>query len=224
MYWPELTDDDVAAHRTGSAPLAADCPSMDPAARPSFRRRRLFPSAAPLPTRLLRVQPGCAATGERRQPGPLQSPAELRREEQIAELGRAVRDPRAVECVAGHVIPSDWRHPVHVRADGHNARTRAVVTTRSRNNPVEGEVPEVVRRHLQLEAVGRLAIGRTHHPGVVHQDVESGMRAERTSSAARRTETRSARSRWSSSRDEPRARPPSCPEPGGPFPRSDRPA
>src|SRR5271168_846972 len=68
MYWPERTEDEVAAQRTGRAPPAADCPSMDPAIRPSLRRRRLFPSAAPLPAKLLRVQPGCAARACVRRP------------------------------------------------------------------------------------------------------------------------------------------------------------
>src|SRR5580698_4216755 len=62
MYWPGPTEDEVAAHRTGRAPPAADCPNVEPAILPSLRRTRLLPRAAPLPARLLRVQPGWAAS------------------------------------------------------------------------------------------------------------------------------------------------------------------
>ena len=40
----------------------------------------------------------------------------------------------------------------------------------------QGEVPEVVGAELQLKAVGGLAIRRNHHPGVVDQQIQPGVR------------------------------------------------
>ena len=41
--------------------------------------------------------------------------------------------------------------------------------------PGQGEVAQVVGRHLQLEAVGGLAVGRAHDAGVVDEEVEAGV-------------------------------------------------
>ena len=57
-------------------------------------------------------------------------------------------------------------------------RDRSVVTMRSSSRPVEREVTQVIRRHLQLEAVGRLAVGGAHDARIVHEDVEPGMACE----------------------------------------------
>ena len=57
-------------------------------------------------------------------------------------------------------------------------RERSVVTRRSSSHPVEREMAQVIGRHLQLEAVGCLAVGGPHDAGVVHQYVQAGMLAE----------------------------------------------
>ena len=54
-------------------------------------------------------------------------------------------------------------------------RERSVVTMRSSSRPVRAKWPEMVGGHLQLEPVGRLAVGRAHDAGVVHEDVEPGV-------------------------------------------------
>jgi hypothetical protein len=70
--------------------------------------------------------------------------------------------------------------------------------------PGEREVTEVVGAELHLEAVGGLAIGQRHHPGIVHQHVDARMgRAHRVGEAADVGETgeverhqRQLRPRW----------------------------
>ena len=69
---------------------------------------------------------------------------------------------------------SQSAHAVQVRADGDDAGALG------RHDAVEeqarqGEVAQVVRRHLQFEAVGRLAVGGAHHAGVVDQEVQPGV-------------------------------------------------
>jgi hypothetical protein len=50
-------------------------------------------------------------------------------------------------------------------------------------------VPKVVHAQLQLVAVGRGAVGEGHHAGVVHEDVDDGMRiGDGLAGGARRVE------------------------------------
>ncbi len=191
MYCPARTDDEVAAHRTGRAPAAADCPSVVPAVPASLRRSRLSPRAAPLPGQ---VAAGPAGVGRHADVGrPAASAAgSARGEEEVGQLGRAVGHPaccgvrprrrrraeRPTRCM--------WELTV-------TTRERSVVTIRSSSRPVSAKWPEVVGGHLELEPVGRLAVRRAHHAGVVDEDVEPGVLGQ-DGSAARRTETRSARS------------------------------
>ncbi len=142
---------------------------------PTLRRTRLEPSAAPLPARLLRVQPGCAATARVGSPGRTEATAELRGEEEVGQLGRAVAHPGVVRRGAGQVVEVEPAHAVQVRAHGDDPRALG------RDDPVEqqagqGEVAEVVRAHLELEAVGRQPVRGAHDPGVVDQDVEPCVR------------------------------------------------
>jgi len=155
---------------------------------------------------LHRSRPDCSASnpmrgdGERLESGRLQAPAELGREEQVGELGCAVRDPRAVERRAATSSRRRTAHPVHVRADRDDARPRGRHDA-VEEQPRQGEVSQVVRRHLQFEAVSRLAVGVPITPALFTRTSSRAWPAS-ISSAARRTETRSARSRWSTSRDE----------------------
>ena len=119
--------------------------------------------------------------------GGRQSPAELGGEEQVGQLGGAVVQPCVADAVAGHVVKGDLSAAVQQGGDGHHPRTRRG------HEPVEqqagqGEVPQVVGGHLQLEAVGRLPVGRAHHAGVVDQQVEMGVPVDRKAAAAWRTE------------------------------------
>ena len=112
--------------------------------------------------------------GECLQPGRPQAPIELGREEQVGELGGAVGDPCVVERCSGDVIRSQPAHAVQIRADGDDAGAlgcRYAVEQQAG----QCEVAQVVRRHLQLETVGGLPVGRAHHAGVVHQKVEAGV-------------------------------------------------
>ena len=79
MYWPERTDDEVAAHRTGRAPPAADCPSVDPAVLASLRRTRLLPERRTAPGQVAAGPAGVGGQGQGGQTGRLQAPAELER-------------------------------------------------------------------------------------------------------------------------------------------------
>ena len=186
--------------REGRRP-PSDCPSVDPAIRPSLRRTRLLPRAAPLPARLLRVQPGWAASGQRRQPGRLQATAELGREEQVGQLGGAVGDPRAVEGRAGDVVRPQPSHAVQVRADRDDARPRSSsrcgrgAVPSARSGP-DGSSPSAVRSR-------RPSGGRAcPSPRRCSPACRGGRARPGRLSAARRTDTRSARSRWRSSSDE----------------------
>jgi len=69
-------------------------------------------------------------------------------------------------------------------------RERSVVTMRSSSRPGQGEMAQVVRRHLRLEPVGGLPVGGAHHAGVVQQDVQPGVPAEHLCGGPGATDTR----------------------------------
>ena len=103
-YCPPCTDDEVAAQRTGRAPAAVGCPIVAPAARASFLRTRPPFRSAPLPARLLRVQPGCAATAMVRSAAAAEPALELGHEEKVGQLRRAVGLPRVGDPDSGDVV------------------------------------------------------------------------------------------------------------------------
>ena len=72
---PSCTDEEVAAHRTGSAPPAADCPSVDPVARPQLAPHPARSRAPP------RCRPGCCGSSPDGPRGPVSAvrPARRRR-------------------------------------------------------------------------------------------------------------------------------------------------
>ena len=74
-------------------------------------------------------------------------------------------------------------------------RDRSVVTMRSSSRPVSAKWPRWLVAICSSKPSAVWPVGRAHHAGVVDQDVEPGMGRRGTAPAARRTETRSARSR-----------------------------
>ena len=172
MYCPLCTCDDVAAHNTGRAPPAADWPRFEPASRLSRRRTRLLLPAAPVPARLLRVQPGCAASAMVRKP-----PASRRRlnsatKRRLASFVVLYWIHELRDLVVARSSRPDPAQAVHVRAHRDDAGSLG------RHQPVQEqpgqrEVAQMVRRHLQLDAVVGLAVRRAHHAGVVDEEVEA---------------------------------------------------
>ena len=82
---------------------------------------------------------------------------------------RAALYPRRLEV---QVFEVDVSHVVHAARHDDHPRARRLAQKREQVRG-EREVPEVVGADLKLESLPRLALGRNHHPGVVHKKVEA---------------------------------------------------
>jgi hypothetical protein len=101
-------------------------------------------------------------------------PAELGGEEEVGQFGRPVVEPRIADGRPGDVVERNATGSVHQRAHGDHARAAGPQET-VEQEAGQGEVPQVIGGHLELEPIGGLAVRSAHDPGVVEEQVEPVM-------------------------------------------------
>ena len=109
--------------------------------------------------------------GGRRGPGGVQPPLQLVGEHQVRQLGLRVGGHPAVAPLGLQVGEIDPAHPVAGAAHGDHPGP-GHRQHRLEHRAGEREVAEMIGTELQFEAVGGLAIGRPHQPGVVDEQVK----------------------------------------------------
>ena len=224
MNCPDATSGAVAAYKVGQAPLAVACPKWFPKERLAVARKPPPPPrAAPAPTRLLRVHPGWAATAMVDSPTLVQASAQLRGEEEIGQFRRAVVRPRRADPQTGDIVEVDVTDAVHDGAHRHHPRAAGDQESLE-DQAGEGEVPQVIGGHLELETVRGLPVRRPHHPGVVDEEIQPRRGGPRTSPPpVRRRPDRRGRASRARARSA-RARSPVRPPPDAPSPGHDTPS
>ena len=142
MYRPGRMAAAVAAHKIGTAPAAADCPSTVPAVRPSLRRSRAVAQRGAVAGEVAAGPAGCAATARVGLPAAAEAPAELRGEQEVGQLGRAIADRRCSRAEAPVGSPRTSR-PMRCMCElTVTMRERSVVTIRSSSRPVRAKWPK----------------------------------------------------------------------------------
>ena len=104
----------------------------------------------------------------------VQAPAQLSGEEEIGQFRRAVVRPRRADPQTGDIVEVDVTDAVHDGAHRHHPRAAGDQESLE-DQSGEGEVPQVIGGHLELETVWGLPVRRPHHPGVVDEEIEPGV-------------------------------------------------
>src|ERR1700687_1681130 len=101
----------------------------------------------------------------------LEPPFELESEKQVGELGLSVGAPSRVPAFALQVVEPHLPAPVVLAADGHNTSVWPFVQERQQEAG-QREMPEMIGPELELKAIDRPLVRRSHHSGVVDQQVD----------------------------------------------------
>src|ERR1700726_3955018 len=100
----------------------------------------------------------------------LQPSVELECEEQICEFGLGVRPPARVTALALQVVELHPPAFVVVAADSHDASVGLIKNWEQESS--QCEVAQMIGPELKLEAIGCPSVGRSHHAGVIDQQVD----------------------------------------------------
>ena len=158
------------------------------------------PAAQPRPGHL---QPGAAVAGvgahtrRDRSRGP-QPPVQLQAEQGVGQLGVVVGLPAAIAALVVEIAEVEPAQPMHDAGDGDHSAARPM--EQGGQQPTgEGEVAEVVGAELELNALGGICRSGTPITPALLTSTSSPSSLMSTWSASRWTESRSARSRATTS-------------------------